>query len=58
VGVDRLEVEKDSGAGPASRAAKGLELTQRNGKSQAGGYASSRPSERAKNQPLRRSSTK
>lgn len=56
--MDRLEVEKDSGAGPASLAAKGLELTQRNGKSQAGGYASSRPSERAKNQPLRRSSTK
>ncbi|KAJ1058995.1 hypothetical protein K5549_001489 [Capra hircus] len=30
VGVDRLEVEKDSDSGPASRAAKGLELTQRN----------------------------
>lgn len=56
--MDRLEVEKDSDSGPASQAAKGLELTQRNGKSQAGAYASSRPSRRAKNQTLRRSSTK
>ena len=56
--MDRLEVEKDSGSSPASRAAKGLELTQRNGKGQARGYASSRPSGRAKNQTLRRSSTK